>query len=74
MHPEYVEKAPRGGGWYILLEDGTLLEGGPYPSEEAAWAEIARLEPIDESEHGRGSRARPTLPDRPRARLGVDQC
>jgi hypothetical protein len=59
MHPEYVEKAPRGGGWYILLEDRTMLEGGPYPSEEASWAEIARLEPRDESEHGPGRRVRP---------------
>ena len=52
MHPEYIDKAPRGAGWYVLLEDGTMLEGGPHPSEEAAWAEIARLAPRDESEHG----------------------
>lgn len=45
MHPGYVEHGPRGAGWYILLEDETVLEGGPYPSEEAAWAEIARREP-----------------------------
>jgi hypothetical protein len=58
MHPEYIEKAPRGSGWYILLEDGTMLEGGPHPSEEATWAEIARLEPRDESDHGPGAPGR----------------
>lgn len=45
MHPEYIQTGPRGAGWYIMLEDGTVLEGGPYPSEEATWAEIARREP-----------------------------
>lgn len=44
MHPDYVETGPRGAGWYLVLEDGTVLEGGPYPSEEAAWAEVARRE------------------------------
>lgn len=56
MHPDYVEKAPRGAGWYILLEDGTMLEGGPYPNEEATWAEIALRtlrEPKEEANHGR---------------------
>jgi hypothetical protein len=51
MHPEYVEKAPRGAGWYILLEDRNMLEGGPFPSEEATWAEIARLAPKEEPHH-----------------------
>ena len=55
MHPEYVEKAPRGAGWYILLEDGTLLQGGPYPSEEATWAEVALRESREEAEHGRAT-------------------
>ena len=55
MHPEYVDKAPRGSGWYILLEHGTMLEGGPFPSEEATWAEIALREPGEESEHGRAT-------------------
>jgi hypothetical protein len=45
MYPEYVAKALRGAGWYILLEDGKMLEGGPFPSEEATWAEIARRTP-----------------------------
>jgi hypothetical protein len=63
MHPEYIEKAPRGAGWYILLEDGAMLEGGPFPSEEATWAEIALREPRGESEHGRATLGpRPTLP------------
>ena len=44
MHPEYDEKGSQGAGWYIHEEDGTVLEGGPYPSEEATWAEIARRE------------------------------
>jgi hypothetical protein len=52
MHPEYADKAPRGSGWYILLEDGTMLEGGPFPSEAATWAEIARLAPREERHHG----------------------
>ena len=51
MYPEYVEKAPRGAGWYILLEDGNMLEGGPLPSEEATWAEIARLTPREAPPH-----------------------
>jgi hypothetical protein len=51
MHPECVEKAPRGAGWYILLEDRKMLEGGPFPSEEAAWAEIARLTPRETPSH-----------------------
>ena len=55
MHPEYIDKAPRGAGWYVLLEDGTMLEGGPFPSEEATWAEIALREPGEESEHGRAT-------------------
>jgi hypothetical protein len=53
MYPEYVEKAPRGAGWYILLEDGNMLEGGPFPSEEATWAEIARLSPGEAPPHHR---------------------
>jgi hypothetical protein len=52
MHPEYVQKAPRGGGWYILAQDGKTLAGGPFPSEEATWAEIARLAPKEEQQHG----------------------
>ena len=55
MHPEYIDNAPRGAGWYVLLEDGTMLEGGPFPSEEATWAEIALREPGEESEHGRAT-------------------
>jgi hypothetical protein len=66
MHPEYVEKAPRGAGWYILLEDGSILEGGPFPSEEATWAEIALRKPGD-SEHGRATLG-PTEAARPPAR------
>ena len=71
MHPEYVEKAPRGGGWYILLEDGTMLEGGPYPSEEASWAEIALREPG--GEHGRPTPGPTEAAGPRRARLGVDE-
>jgi hypothetical protein len=52
MHPEYFQTAPRGTGWYILSEDGKTLEGGPFPSEEATWAEIARLAPTEEPHHG----------------------
>jgi hypothetical protein len=52
MHPEYIQKAPRGAGWYILSEDGKTQEGGPFPSEEATWAEIARLAPREEPHHG----------------------
>jgi hypothetical protein len=52
MHPEYIQAAPRGGGWYIRAEDANTLEGGPFPSEEAAWAEIARLAPKEEPHHG----------------------
>ena len=48
MHPEYFESGSRGAGWYIVLENGTVLHGGPYPSEEAAWAEIAKREPKEE--------------------------
>jgi hypothetical protein len=47
MYPGYVEKAPYGSGWYILLE------GGPFPSEEATWAEIARLTPRETLPHHR---------------------
>jgi hypothetical protein len=72
MHPEYVEKAPRGAGWYILLEDGTMLEGGPYPSEEATWAEIALREPKEEADHGRLVRPKPPGPRC--AKLGEDDC
>lgn len=50
MHAEYVVKGPRGEGWYVLAEDGAVLEGGPYPSEEAAWAEVAKRQ----SEEGSG--------------------
>lgn len=67
MHPEYAEKAPRGAGWYILLEDGTILEGGPFASEEATWAEIALREPGEESEHGR-AKPGPTEAPRPPVR------
>jgi hypothetical protein len=56
MHPEYVEKAPRGAGWYILLEDGNMLAGGPFPSEEATWAEVARLTPKEAPSHNRRDR------------------
>jgi len=52
MHPEFIQTAAGGAGWYILAEDGRPLEGGPFPSEEAAWAEIARLEPRDERRNG----------------------
>ena len=48
MYPDYVERGPRGAGWYIRLEDGTTLEGGPYPSEEATWAAIALRIPREE--------------------------
>jgi len=68
MYPEYVGKAPRGAGWYILLEDGKLLEGGPFPSEEATWAEIARLAPREEPHHGPRSRAHPA-----RAKLDANE-
>ena len=69
MHPEYVEKAPRGAGWYILLEDETMLEGGPYPSEEATWAEIALREPKEEADQGRAPPG-PTEAARSPARQG----
>lgn len=48
MHPQYFETGPRGAGWYIILENGTVLQGGPFSSEEATWAEIARREPREE--------------------------
>ena len=52
MHPEYIQKAPRGAGWYIPSEDGKMREGGPFPSEEATWVEIARLAPREEPHRG----------------------
>jgi len=69
MHPEYVAKAPRGAGWYILLEDGEMLEGGPFPSEEATWAEIALREPQEIPEQERATSG-PAEAARPGARQG----
>src|SRR6186997_1042966 len=44
MHPEYVEKAPRGAGWYIyyLLEDGTMLEAGLTQARRRARPQVHR--------------------------------
>lgn len=73
MHPEYADKAPRGSGWYILLEDGTMLEGGPFASEEATWAEIALREPREVPERARDAGSDRTFRSR-RAKLAVDDC
>jgi hypothetical protein len=58
MHPEYIQNAPGGAGWYILSEDGKTLESGLFPSEEATWAEIARLAPREEPHHGSAAPSR----------------
>lgn len=42
MHPEYLTRGPQGEGWYIFREDGSIALESRYPSEEAAWAEVAR--------------------------------